>query len=165
MRPACLAVLFGTFIACGHSQRDDGHTTGKESPWSGRVVFGLTRLDGKRLPTGYSTPRGLYIIHAGQLTLDPNGHLSFQTDVVPYPDTVDGHASRMTYASRYERAGPDSLVFPADGGATPEFFGRLDGAGGLRLVAHPLPRASAGPSKISVAAEQGGAHAWEFHLP
>ena len=61
-------------------------------------------------------------------------------------------------------AGNDSLVFPTEGGATPEFFGKLDGTGGLRLVAHPLPRADGHASAASVAAEHGGAHVWEFQV-
>jgi hypothetical protein len=96
--------------------------------------------------------------------LDPNGDLWFETDLVPDPDTVGGHILRKTTMGTYERVADDSLVFPVEGGATPEFFGKLDGAGGLRLVAHPLPRADGHASAVSVAAEQGGSHVWEFQV-
>lgn len=149
-----LVALVGTLVACGQHTRSA----------SGRVVFALTKLDGKRLPTAYSDPRGRYTLRAGRLTLDPNGDLWFETDLIPDPDSLGGHFSRSTFVGTYARVSDDSLVFPAAGGSTPEFFGRLDGAGGLRLVAHPLPRASGGPSAISVAAQHGGSHVWEFHV-
>jgi hypothetical protein len=157
-------MLFGAVVACGRSQPKPRRTARAQSE-SERVVFPLTHLDGRPLPTAFSDPRGRYTLRAGQLTLDPNGDLWFETDLIPDPDTVSGRVFRMTLVGTYRRAGPDSLVFPADAAATPEFFGRLDGAGGLRLVAHPLPRASGEPSAISVAAQHGGAHVWEFHLP
>jgi hypothetical protein len=165
LRSACVAALIGGVVACGQSQRNPPHASHQRSAGSEQVVFALTRLDGQRLPTAYSDRRGRFTLRAGQLTLDAEGNLWFDTDLVPDPDTVAGRARRMTYVGRYARAGPDSLVFPTEGDAMPEFFGRLDGAGGLRLVAHPLPRASGRPSAISVAAEHGGAHVWEFHVP
>jgi hypothetical protein len=90
--------------------------------------------------------------------------LWLETDLVPDPDTVGGRTLRATTVGRYERAADDSLVFPTEGGATPEFFGKFDGAGGLRLVAHPLPQADGHASAVSVAAQHGGAHVWEFQV-
>lgn len=157
--------FFAILAACGQSDRAVPRSNHAPASPSGRVTFNLTHLDGKSLPTSYSDPRGRYTLQAGQLTLDPNGDLWFETDLIPHPDTVGGRAGRLTFVGTYERVGPDSLVFPVSGGGTPEFFGRLDGAGGLRVVAHPLPKGSGGPSAISIAAEHGGAHVWEFHVP
>jgi hypothetical protein len=165
IRPRHLILLIGALITCSPSKRAAPRESRGAAWASGRVTFNLTHLDGKRLPASYSDPRGQFTLRAGQLTLDPNGDLWFVTDLVPVPDTIGGHVYRSTFVGTYERAGPDSLVFPAHGGRTPEYFGRLDGTGGLRLVAHPLPNGSGGPSAISVAAEHGGAHVWEFHVP
>ena len=149
--------------ACGRGERL--RQAERRAPiQSERVTFELVRLDGQRLPTAFADPRGRYSLRAAHLTLDPDGDLWLETDLVPDPDTVGGRVLRKTTADKYERAADDSLFFPAGGGATPEFFGRLDGAGGLRLVAHPLPRADGHASAISVAAEHGGAHVWEFQV-
>jgi hypothetical protein len=139
-------------------------TTAGTSPRLGRVEFMLTHLDGKRLPTAFVDPRGRYTLRAARLTLDPSGDLWLETDLIPEPDTLGGKVLRTTMAETYRRAGPDSLVFPAGPSDSPEFFGRLDGRGGLRLVAHAAPRELLGASGISAAAEQGGAHVWEFHI-
>ena len=157
----CLSLVL--VAACGRSQRL--RQTVRRAPiQSERVTFELTRLDGRQLPTPFADPRGRYTLRAAHLTLDPNGDLWLEADLVPDPDTVGGLVLRKTTVGTYERAGADSLVFPTEGGATPEFFGKLDGAGGLRLVAHPLPRADGHASAGSVAAEHGGAHVWEFHV-
>jgi hypothetical protein len=165
LRRWCLIPLLGTLLACSRSHRDEprviSHATDSVSE---RVVFTLVRIDGERLPTRYSDARGRHTLRAGRLTLDQNGQLWFEVDLASDPDTTGGRLSRSTFTSTYRRAGDDSLVFPIEAGRTPEFFARLDGAGGLRVVAHPLPRASGGTSAVSVAAEHGGAHVWEFRV-
>jgi len=160
------AVCYLSLFLASACRRHEGQrkTAGGARIQSERVTFELARLDGQRLPAAFSDPHGRYTIHAAHLTLDPNGGLWFETDLVPDPDTVDGRMLRKTTVGTYGRAGDDSLVFPIEGGATPEFFGKLDGAGGLRLVAHPLPRADGRASTGSVAAEHGGAHLWEFQI-
>jgi hypothetical protein len=129
------------------------------------VVFQLIRVDGRPLPASLADSRGHFTLRAANITLDPDGNLWWESERVSDPDTTHGNVERRVLVDVYQRAGEDSLVFPVRGAATPEFFGRLDGRGGLRLVSHPLPMALGGPSRISVAAEQGGAHVWEFHVP
>jgi hypothetical protein len=161
MRPYFLALLL--FVLSCRGQSADSARNASDRP-HGRVVFALTRLDGQRLPTAYAIPRGRYLLRAATLTLDPSGEFRWQTERLLDPDTTGGHTERATLVGTYRLAGPDSLVFPDGGAEMPEFFGRLDGHGGLRIVAHPLPTAAGGPSRGSVAAQLGGAHVWEFHV-
>ena len=158
---SCLSLVLVS--GCGRSERPR-QTASRAPIQSERVTFELARLDGQQLPTAFADPRGRYTLRAAHLTLDPNGDLWLETDLVPDPDTVAGRILRKTTVGRYQRAADDSLVFPTEACATPEFFGKLDGAGGLRLVAHPLPRADGHPSAASVAAEHGGPHVWEFQV-
>jgi hypothetical protein len=120
------------------------------------LVLTLTHLDARPLPTAFEDPRGRYVLQAGTLTLDPDGRMWLDLDLLQLGDSSG--RQRTTLVDAYQRVGVDSMEFPsAELGDPPEFFGRWKGTE-LVLVARPAPAAGS----FSVARQYGGAHTWRF---